>query len=239
MAQRAGLIAIKPARARCYAAGIPAFTVTRMDDREIYAAQGFGHSVGFGQRPALLVVDFVVGFTDPALYGGGDILAAVARTETLLSAFRTHGHAVAFTRVVYAEDGSDAGVFCRKAVGLERLTEHAPAGQIVAALAPRAGEFVVRRTQPSAFFGTMLAPWLVGRGIDTVVVAGCTTSGCVRASVVDAMSHGFRTIVATDCVGDRAQGPHEANLFDMGQKYADLMPCAAIVAQLAALAAQP
>jgi len=196
-----------------------------MRDRELYAAQGFGHSAGFGARPALLVVDFVVGFTDAALYGGGNILDAIDRTRALLAAFRAHGHPVAYTRIVYADDGSDAGVFCRKAVGLERLTEHAPAAQIVPALAPLPGELVVRKTQPSAFFGTMLAPWLLGRGVDTVVVTGCTTSGCVRASVVDAMSHNFRTVVATDGVGDRAPGPHEASLFDMGQKYADLMRC--------------
>ncbi|MGE3773265.1 MAG: isochorismatase family protein [Gammaproteobacteria bacterium] len=196
-----------------------------MHERELYAAQGFGQAVGLGARPALLVVDFVVGFTDPALYGGGNILDAVARTRELLAVFRAHGHPVAFTRIVYADDGGDAGMFCRKAAGLDRLTEQVPASQIVPALAPLPGELVVRKTQPSAFFGTMLAPWLLGRGVDTVVVTGCTTSGCVRASVVDAMSHNFRTIVATDGVGDRAAGPHEASLFDMGQKYADLMRC--------------
>ncbi len=204
-----------------------------MSELDIYSAQGFGHAVGFGERPALLIVDFVVGFTDPALYGGGNILDAVARTRELLEVFRAHGLPVAHTRVVYADDGADAGVFCRKAVGLERLTEHAPAAQIVPALTPAAGELVVRKTQPSAFFGTTLAPWLAGKGVDTVVVTGCTTSGCVRASVVDCMSHNFRTIVARDGVGDRALGPHEANLFDMAQKYADLMSCAEIAAVLA------
>lgn len=206
-----------------------------MNERDIYSAQGFGHSVGFGTKPALLIVDFVVGFTDPALYGGGNILAAVACTRGLLADFRARRLPVAYSRVVYADDGADAGVFTRKAVGLERLTERAPAAQIVRELAPEAGELVVRKTQPSAFFGTMLAPWLTGLGVDTVVVTGCTTSGCVRASVVDALSHNFRTIVATDGVGDRALGPHEANLFDMGQKYADLMSCAEIGAALARL----
>ena len=97
------------------------------------------------------------------------------------------------------------------------------------AVAPRSGELVVRKQGASAFFGTGLAAWLAFRGVDTVVVAGCTTSGCVRASVVDAMQHNFRCIVATDCVGDRALGPHEANLFDMGQKYADLMTSAEVM----------
>lgn len=207
-----------------------------MSELDIYRQQGFGHEVGFGARPALLIVDFVVSFTDPAQYGGGNIAEAIANTRELLAVARDCGVPVAYTRVVYADDGADAGVFCRKARGLERLTETAPGSQIVAELAPRPGEYVVRKTQPSAFFGTMLAPWLAGRGVDTVIVTGCTTSGCVRASVVDAMSHNFRTIVATDGVGDRAPGPHAANLFDMGQKYADLMSCAEIAARLRALA---
>jgi maleamate amidohydrolase len=125
--------------------------------------------------------------------------------------------------VVYADDGADAGAFTRKAPGLLRLTEAAHASQIVPELAPAPGELVLRKRQASAFFATELAGWLGFRRVDTVLVAGCTTSGCVRATVVDACSHNFRTIVATDCVGDRALGPHEANLFDMGQKYADLM----------------
>jgi len=100
------------------------------------------------------------------------------------------------------------------------LKEHDPASAIVDVLAPAAGELVVRKTVPSAFFGTSLAPWLTQRGVQTLLVAGAVTSGCVRASVVDAMSYGFRPIVLADCVGDRAIGPHDASLFDMAQKYA-------------------
>ena len=99
-------------------------------------------------------------------------------------------------------------------------------------LTPRDGEYVVRKTQPSAFFGTNLTAWFVSKGVDTVIVTGCTTSGCVRASVIDSMSYNFRTVVATDCVGDRALGPHDANLFDMEQKYADLMTSSEIMAIL-------
>jgi maleamate amidohydrolase len=102
------------------------------------------------------------------------------------------------------------------------LKEDHPHSAIVPALAPRAGELVMRKTVPSAFFGTMLAAWLTQRGVKTLLVAGCVTSGCVRASVVDAMCHGLRPVVLQDCVGDRALGPHEANLFDMAQKYADV-----------------
>ena len=105
-------------------------------------------------------------------------------------------------------------------------------GQVVPELAPRAGELVVRKNQASSFFGTNLAPWLVQQGADTVVVTGCTTSGCVRATVVDAISYNFRPIVARDCVGDRALGPHAASLFDMQQKYADVLERDAIIAAL-------
>ena len=203
-----------------------------MNDEDIYRKQEFGKRIGFGRRSALLVVDFTVGFNDPALFGGGNIDAAVKRTVGLLEFFRARELPIAFTKIVYAEDGSNAGVFCMKAPKLRELTPSHPAGGIVPELAPRGGELVISKTEPSAFFGTGLAPWLVQKGADTVVVTGCTTSGCVRASVVDAMSHNFRPIVARDCVGDRALGPHEANLFDMQQKYADLLERDEIIAAL-------
>ena len=203
-----------------------------MHDLDVYTFQNFGNRVGIGRRAALLIVDFTVGFNDPKLFGGGNIDAAIKRTVGLLQFFREQKLPVAFTRVVYADDGSDCGVFAMKAPSLRMLTETHPAGQVVPELPPLAGEYMVRKTQASAFFGTGLAPWLVQQGADTVVVAGCTTSGCVRASVVDAMQNNFRTIVARDCVGDRALGPHEANLFDMGQKYADLMERDQIIGEL-------
>jgi maleamate amidohydrolase len=203
-----------------------------MGDVDIYEKQSFGHRIGFGRRTALLIVDFTVGFNDPALFGGGNIDPAIRRTVGLLAFFRERKLPVAFTRVVYAEDGSDAGVFGLKVPSLRILTEHHPAAQIVPQLEPRKSEYIVRKQHASAFFGTSLAPWLVHQGADTVVVAGCTTSGCVRASVVDASAHNFRPIVARDCVGDRALGPHEANLFDMAQKYADVLDGGEILKEL-------
>ncbi len=203
-----------------------------MSELDIYRRQGFGKESGFGDRPALLVVDFVNGFTDPDQFGGGNILDAVTNTKALLAKAREASLPVAFTRVVYAADGSDAGVFCLKVPALRSLTEDAPESQVVSDLAPARGEHVVCRIQPSAFFGTGLADWLVAHHVDTVLVAGCTTSGCVRASVVDSMSHNFRTVVVTDCVGDRAEAPHQASLFDMGQKYADLMTSHEVMGRL-------
>lgn len=199
---------------------------------DVYRKQKFGQKVGLGRSPALLVVDFVNGFTDPEILGGGNILDAVAATKPLLTFFREAKLPVVFTRIVYADDGADAGIWCMKVPRLRDLTEKADASQVVDALAPRANELVIRKTQASAFFGTHLAAHFVGQGIDSVVLAGCTTSGCIRASAIDAMSMNYRVTVARDCVGDRAIGPHEANLFDMGQKYADLLGGADVVSTL-------
>lgn len=203
-----------------------------MPETDIYKHQNFGNSMGFGRKAALLIVDFTVGFNDPAWFGGGNIDPAVKRTVGLLEFARRTKMPVAFTRVVYAEDGSDAGAFTLKAPRLKLLVENCPQGQIVPELAPLPGELILRKTQASSFFGTGLAPWAVMNGVDTLIVTGCTTSGCVRATVVDSVSNNFRTIVARDCVGDRAQAPHDANLFDMQQKYADVMDRDEIIATL-------
>lgn len=194
-----------------------------MTNTDIYARQSFGQSTGLGDRPALLVIDFVNGFNDPDILGGGNIDAAVKATVPLLAHARARGVPVIFTRIVYAQDGSDAGLWCEKVPRLRELTETAAASQVVDELAPRAGELIVRKTQASAFFDTTLAAQLAYRGIDSLIMAGCTTSGCVRASAIDAMSNNIRSVVVSDCVGDRALEPHAANLFDIGQKYADLM----------------
>jgi maleamate amidohydrolase len=199
-------------------------------DTEVYRRQGFGHALGIQGKVGLLIVDFVNGFADAAVFGGGNIPSAIARTRQMLSVARQAGWAVAHSRIVYAEDGADANVFSLKVPGMLTLTENAPASAIVAELAPVAGEFVVRKNVPSAFFGTSLAPWLTQQEIKTLLVAGCTTSGCVRASVVDAMSFGFRPVVISDCVGDRAQAPHDASLFDIAQKYGDVIASEQILA---------
>ncbi len=199
-------------------------------DAELYARQGMGRRLAPGVAPALVIVDFVHGFADPGVLGGGNIAAAIAQTRELLAFARRRSWPVAHTRVVYAADGSDAGVFTLKSPTLLKLTEDAHDSQIVPELAPLPGELVVRKRGASGFFDTPLQGWLSFRRVDTVLVAGCTTSGCVRATVVDAMQHEFRPIVVTDCVGDRALAPHEANLFDMGQKYAQLMSRAEVEA---------
>jgi maleamate amidohydrolase len=199
---------------------------------DVYRQQGFGTALPLSGNVGLLIIDFVVGFADPATFGGGNIAPAIARTVDLLAVARENGWPVAHSRIVYAADGSDDNIFSIKVPGMATLTEDHPNSAIVPELTPARGELVVRKTVPSAFFGTQLAPWLSQRAVQTLVVAGAVTSGCVRASVVDAMSHGFRPLVVSDCVGDRAIGPHEANLFDMQQKYAAVMPLDAALSAL-------
>ncbi|MBA3324468.1 MAG: isochorismatase family protein [Rhodobacteraceae bacterium] len=201
----------------------------------VHARPETAKPIGFGARPALLIIDFVNGFLYRPQAVGGNIADAARRTRPLLEAARAAGAPIVHTRIVYAEDGSDAGVWCLKSPRLLKLTETAEASQITASLSPVAGEKVVRKTQPSAFFGTDLAAHLIGKRVDTLIVAGCTTSGCVRATVVDAISHNFRPMLAVDCIGDRASGSHEASLHEMGQKYADLMPSEAVIGKLTRL----
>jgi maleamate amidohydrolase len=197
----------------------------------VYHKQGFGTPLPVHGNVGLLIIDFVVGFADPDVFGGGNIAPAIARTVDALALARRNGWPIAHSRIVYADDGSDSNVFSLKVPGMASLTEDNPNSAIVDELTPDKGEVVVRKTVPSAFFGTQLAPWLTERAVQTLLVAGAVTSGCVRASVVDAMSYGFRPLVLSDCVGDRAIAPHEANLFDMQQKYAAVMPLAdAIIA---------
>jgi maleamate amidohydrolase len=190
---------------------------------ELYRRQGFGNSLGKASQPGLLIVDFVNGFLDPLMFGGGNISSAMLATIPVLAEARRRGWPVAHTRIVFADDSSDANVFSLKAPSLLRLTESAPESAIVPQLRPIAGEAVVRKNVPSAFFETGLRSWLTARHVDSVLIAGCVTSGCVRASVVDAMSCGFRPYVLEDCVGDRASEPHRANLFDMAQKNAEVL----------------
>ncbi|NNF23792.1 MAG: isochorismatase family protein [Rhodobacteraceae bacterium] len=194
-----------------------------MDETDIYRKQQMGGLIGKGRRTALIVVDFVNGFIDPNIFGGGNTLEAAEATVPVLDAFRDRELPIVFSRIVYADDGSDAGVWCEKAPRLGELTENNPASHVIDILRPREGEIIIRKTQPSVFFDTNLGSILRSHNVDSVAVVGATTSGCVRATVVDAISANFRPTVISDCVGDRAAGPHEANLFDMQQKYANLI----------------
>jgi maleamate amidohydrolase len=193
----------------------------------------FDSRLGFGRQPALLLVDFVAAYTTPGLplYAPA-VVDAVAATIDLLAAARQRGLPVVFTRVAYSSSALEGGLFVKKIPVLRTLTDDAPAARIVPSLAPRADELVLTKQYASAFFATPLAATLTARGVDTVILTGCSTSGCVRATAVDGMQHGFRVIVPRECVGDRAPEPHHANLFDIDAKYGDVLSRADVLAHL-------
>jgi maleamate amidohydrolase len=201
-------------------------------ERALYRRQGFGAHLGIHGQIGLLLVDFVRAFADPSTFGGGNIRDAIGRSRELLAIARAKGWPVAHSRIVFAAGGANANIFSEKVPGLLRLTEDAAESAIVDELLPGPHELVVRKLVPSAFFGTELAAWLLAKEVRTLVVAGCTTSGCVRASVIDAMSHGFRPLIVRECVGDRAIGAHKVSLFEIEQKYADVVSIEALTAKL-------
>jgi len=191
--------------------------------------KAYGHRLGFGESPALLLVDFVQAYFDEgcALYAGvEDALASALRIRELA---RAAGVPVVYTNVVYYEEGRDGGVFYRKAPILKNFLVGDPMGDWPSGLQPADDELVITKQYPSAFFGTSLDAALNGMGIDTLIITGVTTSGCIRATCVDAMSNGFIPIVVADACGDRHEAPHEANLFDMNAKYADVVSESEIV----------
>jgi nicotinamidase-related amidase len=191
---------------------------------ENYARGGFGQSLAFGRRPALLVVDFVKAYLEPGspLFAGAE--PARAATETLLGHARRAAIPIVHTNVAYQPGGRDGGVFFRKVPALRcfELGAHPELAAFADGLEPKAGETVITKQYASAFFATSLAPTLTALGVDTVVIAGVSTSGCIRASAVDCCQHGFVPVVVREAVGDRAAGPHEANLFDLQAKYAEV-----------------
>jgi nicotinamidase-related amidase len=190
---------------------------------ESYQSKGFASRSGYGKRPALLIVDFIIGFTDPTSPLGGDFSAEVAETKTLINAFRQATLPIVYTTIEYDADFRDAGVFIKKVPSLSVLVKGSPMCAIDDRIRPQFDDYIVSKKYASSFFGTNLDSHLRIQGVDTVVITGCTTSGCVRASAVDSLQYGFHTIVVREAVGDRAEGPHEANLFDMDAKYADVV----------------
>lgn len=197
--------------------------------------KAYDNRVGFGTRPALILIDFCQAYFEPgnALYSEvDDALASALRVR---AAARAAGVPVVLTNVVYHPSGFDGGRFFEKAMPLKNFLKGSPMGAFGPGLEPFDDELVVSKQYPSAFFGTSLASTLTAAGIDSVILTGLTTSGCVRASCVDAMSHGFRTAVVSEACGDRHAAPHEANLFDMNAKYADVVSEAETIAFLQTL----
>jgi nicotinamidase-related amidase len=191
--------------------------------RPIYQTHGFGNRVGFGDRPAVVVVDFFYGCTSEEFLGGPHVSAAVDRTAHLLPTARAVGVPVIYSTVTFRDDLADAGWFGVKVPSIKMFRAGTKAVRIDERVAPGPQDHIVPKKMASVFFGTHLPMILSHLRVDTLIVTGCTTSGCVRATVVDGCAHGYRVIVPHECVGDRATGPHEANLFDMDQKYADVV----------------
>jgi len=202
-----------------------------------YKKKGLASRVGFGKRPAVIVVDYIIGFTDKRSPLAGDFGAQLRATKTLLDAARRKKVPVFFTTVAYEPDFKDAGVFIVKVPSLRYLKEGSRWVELDPRLKRRPTEILINKKYASSFFGTALASTLNALRIDTLIVTGCTTSGCVRATAVDALQNGFRTIVPRECVGDRAQGPHEANLVDIDGKYGDVTSLADVLRYLRGLRA--
>ncbi|PHR14287.1 MAG: isochorismatase [Sphingopyxis sp.] len=185
--------------------------------------KAFDVKVGFGERPALILIDFCQGYFDPECDLYAEVDDALASALRVRQAARAAKVPVILTGVSYHPSAIDGGRFFEKAAPLRYFIEGNPMGAFAEGLEPQDDELVIMKQYPSAFFGTSLASTLTAMGVDSVLLTGLTTSGCVRASCVDAMSHGFRTAVVAEACGDRHDAPHEANLFDMNAKYADVV----------------
>jgi maleamate amidohydrolase len=198
-----------------------------------YQRAGFGGRLAFGQRPALLVVDAVQAYLlpDSPLYAPG-FTDALAVIERLVAAARAAHVPVIFTGVVYGADGCDGGLFYQKVPALKAFLKGSPLGEVPPTLQPRADEVVVMKQYASAFFGTSLASTLAVQRVDTVLVCGFSTSGCVRASALDALQHGYAPFVVREACGERSTRPQEANLFDLQAKYAEVIGVAQALAHL-------
>lgn len=198
-------------------------------------AKAYGGSAGFGKSPALVMIDFVEGYFDPECDLYADVDDTLASALRVREAAHAAGIPVILTNVVYHPKAMNGGRFYAKAPPLRYFLEGSPMGAWPKGLEPTADELIISKQYPSAFFGTSLASTLTSMRVDNVILTGLTTSGCVRASCVDSMSHGFITTVVSDACGDRHDGPHQANLFDMQAKYADVVSEDAIIAHLKSL----
>lgn len=197
--------------------------------------KAYDNKVGFGSRPALLLIDFCQAYFEPGNMLYSEVDDALASALRVRAAAREAGIPVILTNVVFHPSGFNGGRFFEKAMPLKNFTQGNPMGAWGPGLEPFEDELVVSKQYPSAFFGTSLASTLTAAGCDSVILTGLTTSGCVRASCVDSMSHGFRTAVVAEACGDRHAGPHDANLFDMNAKYADVVSEAETIAYLKGL----
>jgi nicotinamidase-related amidase len=200
--------------------------------QEIYDRAGLGQSVTLGTRPAVLVVDLSRGFTDPECAMGSDLTAVVEATNTVLAAAREGSVPVIFTTIGFEANLKDGSLWLQKAPSLGELQLGGKWVELDPRLGRRESETVILKKGASAFFGTNLASILVSQNVDTIILCGATTSGCIRATAIDLLQYGYPTLVPRECVGDRAPDPHEANLIDIQAKYADVVPTSDVLSYL-------
>ncbi|MEO6505704.1 MAG: isochorismatase family protein [Terrimesophilobacter sp.] len=184
---------------------------------------GFGGTVVLGRRPVVLSIDLMRSYFDPSSPLCLPSMSSLESAGRIVAAARAVGVPVMHTRTVYGPGGTDGGLFIRKVPALEMLIGDNPMNEIMPQVAPRENELVLVKQYASAFFGTSLSSTLQSSGIDTLVIVGVSTSGCVRATAVDALQHGFISVVVQDAVGDRTKEVHESNLFDLGAKYSEVV----------------
>ncbi|MFY9694273.1 MAG: isochorismatase family protein [Xanthobacteraceae bacterium] len=194
------------------------------DDEEFFRQRGFGLKIGFGERPALIVIDMLKGFTDPDMLLGSNLAPQIEAQKPLLAVAHERNMPVIFSTVMYHEaDIRDAGIWGLKQRGALTLTADSEAVKVDPRLDRRQSDSLLVKRYASCFFGTDLVPRLTSRRVDTLIITGCTTSGCVRATAVDAVQNGFRPMVVREAVGDRSVAAHEQSLFDLDAKYADVV----------------
>jgi maleamate amidohydrolase len=204
--------------------------------REQYLAAGFAGRVGFGERPALLVIDMAYAWTRPSEMIGADFTAALDAVRTLLGVGRSRGVPIFFTTMAYDADMAEVPeVMLRKTPHSREMIRGSERTMLEPSLERRSGEPLIEKPRASAFFATNLLSMLIGRKVDTTIVVGGSTSGCIRATCESAFDHGFHAIVPQEAVGDRSSSAHTAALFDIDARLADVMPLADVLAYLEAL----
>jgi maleamate amidohydrolase len=193
-------------------------------DAEFFRQRGFGLKIGFGERPALLVVDMLKAFTNPQMMLGANLDKEIEAIKPLLAIARERDIPIIFSTVIYNDaDLKDAGIWALKQKGVVTLKGDSDGVEIDPRLGFRATDSLLVKKYASCFFGTDLVPRLLSRRVDTLIIVGCTTSGCVRATAVDAVQTGLRPMVVREAVGDRSAAAHEQSLFDLNAKYADVV----------------
>lgn len=195
--------------------------------------RAYDNALGFGKNPALILIDFAQAYFEPGNMLYSEVEDALESAVRVRNAARTAGIPIYYTNVVYQNGGVDGGVFFKKAKPLVNFVKGNPMGDWAKGLDPLPDEPVISKQYPSAFFGTSLAATLTAQKIDTLIITGLTTSGCIRATCIDCCSSGFIPIIVEEACGDRHEAPHKANLFDMNAKYGDVVSEATTLEYLA------